>query len=138
MGRSKTTPFRQLNTAYTYYHTRIKEKRYWSNRWLEYLLTHNKMSGQMVDEGVYRHWVFHREVDPPHTSQDWNPAATAFDPDHLDEFGATPLMYINDIYVKPEDFTHIFANTQGLDNFQTFYRHECNVFQPISHRFLSY
>ena len=101
----------------------------------EYMLTHNRMSGQMSDPGVYRHWVFHREVDPVTVpGSEGNPSV----PSRWSTGESSPVLSASDIYVTPEDFTHIFANTQGLDNFQTFYRHELKVYQPISHRFLSF
>lgn len=108
--------------------------------WWEYMTTYNKMSDQMVDEGVYRHWVFHREYDPQFIG------VPRLDDSNIGDFDFTyqavwaelPQDVTNNIYVTPEDFTHIFANQQGLDNFQTFYKHELKIYQPLSHRFLSF
>lgn len=97
----------------------------------EYMLRHNTMSGQMSEPGVYRHWVFHREVDPRYITTGSGAQSSS---SWLDNVSAVA----SNIYVNPEDFTHIFANEQGLDNFHTFYRHELRVYQPLSHRFLSY
>ena len=108
--------------------------------WWEYMTTYNKMSGQMVDSGVYRHWVFHREFDPLHIqhSRLTDDTIREYDPTQQADWAEPPQNITNNIYVTPEDYTHIFANEQGLDNFQTFYKHELKIYQPLSHRFLSF
>ena len=99
--------------------------------WWEYMTDYAKMSGQMVEPGVYRHWVFHRDVRPSRqmSMQDGQ------------VFASWNGYYLRDMrttYVTPEDFNGIFANVNGLDNIQTYYNHQFKVFQPISHRFLSF
>lgn len=110
--------------------------------WWEYMTTHNLMSGQMVNEGVYRHWVFHREYDSRFVGDRPlrlnNDNISDFLPTEPAQWYSSPIRDFTDIYVNPEDFTHIFANEQGLDNFQTFYKHDIKVYQPLSHRFLSF
>lgn len=115
--------FDRYNFAYA------QEPAFW-----EYMSTYNTMSGQMVDPSVYRHWVFHREVDPDVNFENF---ASADLPTER-EFVSDPILTSTDIYVKPEDYQHIFANEQGLDNFQTFYKHDLKLYQPLSHRFLSF
>lgn len=108
--------------------------------WWEYMTTFPKMSGQMVDNGVYRHWVFNRTIDIPVSIITQSlpsgsaPNAMKFNNSYVN----TPFAQTLDIYVKPEDFNHIFANINGLDNIQTYYRHEFKLYQPLSHRFLSF
>lgn len=108
--------------------------------WWEYMTTFPKMSGQMVDNGVYRHWVFNRTIEIPLREPSQSlPANSA--PNTMvfnSSVNNSPFGATLDIYVKPEDFNHIFANINGLDNIQTYYRHEFKLYQPLSHRFLSF
>ena len=103
--------------------------------WWEYMQTYNTLSGQMVDEGVYRHWVFHREIEPSHTEPDYQ-GNTPVDFDN--EWTGDVVRELTNIYVTPEEYQHIFTNEQGLDNFHTYYNHNFKAYQPMSHRFLSY
>ena len=116
-------PFDEYNVAYA------QEPAWW-----EYMSTAPVMSGQMVDENSYRNWVFHRRIDIGLTTK----AAASGEPLNRHQLRSDAFKDILDIYVKPEDFNHVFANIQGLDNIQTFYKHEFHVYQPLSHRFLSF
>lgn len=96
--------------------------------YFEHMSTYNRMSGQMVDQGVYRHWVFHRDLQLPSLMSGAN----------VNRWPSNIIREMTDVYVRPEDYNHIFANVQGLDNIQTFYSHDLKIYQPLSHRFLSY
>lgn len=106
-----------------------QEPAYW-----EYMSAYGRMSGQIVDPSAYRNWVFTRDLSLNTVSA----SVSNVVPPNPVNFGSDPFRNIVDIYVCPEDFNHIFANTQGLDNIQCFYRHEYKAFQPLSHRFLSF
>ncbi|MBR5585650.1 MAG: hypothetical protein IKW36_05360 [Alistipes sp.] len=95
--------------------------------WWEYMTEYGRMTGQMVEPGVYRHWVFYRDVKPRRNMTTGGV-----------RWAENVLTTMCDTYVQPEDFNGIFANINGLDNFQTYYKHEFNVYQPISHRFQSF
>lgn len=95
--------------------------------WWEYMTEYSKMSGQMVEPGVYRHWTFNREVVPHRVLRSGEY-----------KWGDYAPRDMRNSYVTPELFNGIFANINGLDNFQTYYKHEFHVFQPISHRFQSF
>lgn len=96
--------------------------------WSEYMMQWNTLQGEMVTPGVYRHWSFTRALNGLNSSFDvpgsLSPSDIALD--------------VLDVYVRPEDFNYIFANKQGLDNIHCYYNHELEMFQPLSHRFLSY
>lgn len=88
--------------------------------YFEHMASANRMSGQISEEGVYRHWVFTKQQD---------------------DFETTIGHYMHEqrsTYVDPELYNSIFANSNGLDNFQTYYDFDFKVYQPMSHRFLSF
>ena len=105
--------------------------------WWEYMSTYGRLSGQMVEPGVYRHWTFRREIMP-------HSAATTGWPDQSPPIMGGGIGYadfyrqLKNTYVVPEHFNDIFANVNGLDNIQTYYRHELKLYQPLSHRFQSF
>lgn len=101
--------------------------------WAEYMFSHGKLSGQMVDSNVYRNWVLTNDFTLPVVN------VGPVDNDRTDAaLSPSVLSYVTDVYVKPELHNKLFANIQGLDNIQTYYQHEYHVYQPISHRFQSY
>ncbi|MBQ6940768.1 MAG: hypothetical protein IJN51_05650 [Alistipes sp.] len=121
----KGIPFDNYNIAYA------QEPAWW-----EYMTTFGRLTGQMVDPGVYRNWVFTREVSDELLASIVNPP-TNYPPNGHNLSGGA-IDQLQDVYVLPEAHNHIFANINGLDNIQTFYRHELKIYQPLSHRFLSY
>ena len=105
--------------------------------WWEYMVGYNRMTGQMVEDGVYRHWVFHRDILPQFSLYSGGVSPTGpVNPSRVN----IPLLEreATNTYVEPEQFNSIFANINGLDNIQTYYRHEFKAYQPLSHRFLSF
>ncbi len=94
--------------------------------WQEYMVRHNKVTGQMTQRGVYRPWTFIRNMFI-------SDSVTSSRYDHEEYVRRT-----TSTYVLPEDFNYIFANNQGLDNFQCYYSFDINAYQPISHRFQSF
>lgn len=101
--------------------------------WWEYMSTHGRLSGQMVENGVYRHWVFRRES--VHSDNNHPVSDSSAPPGYTTSI---PVDFAKNVYVDPEPFNEIFANINGLDNIQTYYKHEFKVYQPLSHRFLSF
>lgn len=104
--------------------------------WWEYMTTFGRLTGQMVDPGVYRNWVFTRDVSDGLLSSIVTPPENY--PPNAHNLSSAAIDQLQDVYVLPEAHNHIFANINGLDNIQTFYRHEFKLYQPLSHRFLSY
>lgn len=96
--------------------------------YFEHMAKHDVMSGQMVEAGVYRHWVFSRQGYTNSQFDDVNSSLTF--PRFVQKMTTT--------YVTPEPYNKIFANENGLDNFQTFYSFDFKLYQPLSHRFLSF
>lgn len=117
-------PFNEFNVAFA------QEPAWW-----EYMTTFNRASGQMVDNGVYRHWFFER---PLNITTNITTAPANYPPGYQRFANGQPHSSVLDIYVQPESFNQIFANINGLDNIQTYYRHELKLYQPLSHRFLSF
>lgn len=96
--------------------------------WWEYMADYGRLSGQMVQEGVYRHWTFHRTFASLYRNQG---GQQVIDMSSL-------VANLRNTYVEPERFNEIFANINGLDNFQTYYKHDLHLYQPLSHRFTSF
>lgn len=112
--RLPSTSFENYNKAYAQ-----------EPAWFEYMAKPNLITGQMVETAVYLPWSFTLTGDSPYLAND----------------DITPVELpksLVDTYVYPERHNQIFANDNGLDNFQVFFYFDFNVYQPMSHRFLSF
>lgn len=96
----------------------------------EHMMRANRMTGQIVEAGVYRHWVFSRQGYADELRE-------AYDNNQSPSF-ENLVRKATTTYVDPEPYNKIFANENGLDNFQTYYSFDFKVYQPLSHRFLSF
>ena len=97
--------------------------------WQEYMSNYNRLTGQMSEKGVYRPWSLSRTAKLSR-SIDLNE-------EFVRDFSSIVKLTTSS-YVDNELYNDIFANTQGIDNFQCYYAFDLKCYQPMSHRFLSF
>lgn len=96
--------------------------------WFEYMAKYDRLDGDFADPTIYMNWTFHRG------DYRFNGVEDDEDDSTLPDF----INYYSTSYVQPELFNYIFANAQNVDNFQCFFNFDVNVYQPMSHRILSF
>lgn len=96
--------------------------------WFEYMAKYDRLDGDFADPSIYMNWTFHRG------DYRFNGIEEDEDDSNLPSF----INYYSTSYVQPELFNYIFANAQNVDNFQCFFNFDINVYQPMSHRILSF
>ena len=89
----------------------------------EYMGKPSIITGQMSEEGTYRHWTNGRSFSS------WDISDFVGDNSVGNKFTTT---------ITPELYHYIFANTQNLDNFQFFFDFDYNCYQPVPHKILSF
>jgi hypothetical protein len=117
----------------TYNFAPMQVPAYW-----EHMVYRNRLCGQMVDASNYLPWNFHRDYDL--TDYTAGPGIDDTGLIIINNWTNTPELqyHLTDTYVLPEAFHNIYANTEGVDNIQCYYKFRIKKYQPISHRFLSF
>lgn len=102
----------------------------------EHMTYRNRLVGQMVDATSYLPWTFHHDYDLESVSSVGHDENGDIGPNSFNALNLS--LQMTDISVQPEQYHNIYANTEGLDNFQCYYKFNIKRFQPLSHRFTSF